>query len=274
MEEGLHYLYHWIKEREQIRIKKEMGLPPPWTGDPILQSYRFCNVHREHDKVTRWIRTHWSPWVAHSNYTLGMALARYINWPDTLLEIGYPVVWEPDCVLSSIRKVQARGGKVWTSAYIVSTNGNKMEKADYVVNVVLHMLYKRPVIINPKAACRDVYCQLRTYTGVGDFMAGQIIADLKNTRDHPLNDAPDFNDWCVQGPGSSRGMNRILGRNPKTSIGAKEFQDNVNIWRAGVERETGVQVDAQDMQNCLCETDKYIRVLKNEGRPRQTYQGT
>lgn len=46
---------HWIIEREKIRIKKETGEPFPWTEDPILKAYRFCNVRREDDTVTKWI---------------------------------------------------------------------------------------------------------------------------------------------------------------------------------------------------------------------------
>ena len=37
-------LLAWIVERESIRRKKERGLPRPWTLDPVLDGYRFCNV--------------------------------------------------------------------------------------------------------------------------------------------------------------------------------------------------------------------------------------
>jgi len=42
-----------------IRIKKEGGERPPWTHDPILRDAYFTNVHREDDRVTRWIAKHW-----------------------------------------------------------------------------------------------------------------------------------------------------------------------------------------------------------------------
>jgi hypothetical protein len=32
-------------------------------------------------------------------------------------------------------------------------------------------------------------------------------------------------------------------------------------------------IHAQDLQNCLCEFDKYERVRLGEGRPRSKYQG-
>jgi hypothetical protein len=51
--------FYWIQERESIRINKEvLGHTPPWTGDEILQKYKFCQVFREDDRTTRWFREH------------------------------------------------------------------------------------------------------------------------------------------------------------------------------------------------------------------------
>ena len=52
------FLY-WVKERLQIYYSKESNEPKPWTKDTILQQYKFCNVHREHDTVTKWIKYNW-----------------------------------------------------------------------------------------------------------------------------------------------------------------------------------------------------------------------
>ena len=49
----LNRLVYFITEREAIRLKKEAGEPKPWTSDPILQQYRFCNVRRMDDKVSK-----------------------------------------------------------------------------------------------------------------------------------------------------------------------------------------------------------------------------
>jgi alpha-glutamyl/putrescinyl thymine pyrophosphorylase clade 1 len=40
-------------ERENIRRKHDAGLSFPWTNDSILRDYRFCNVERERDTVTK-----------------------------------------------------------------------------------------------------------------------------------------------------------------------------------------------------------------------------
>ena len=52
------YVY-WIEERERIRyLKEEVQQEPPWTEDPILREFKFCQVFREDDRNTRWFRHH------------------------------------------------------------------------------------------------------------------------------------------------------------------------------------------------------------------------
>ena len=53
--ESLRVLKHWMVERENIRLKREAGLPAPWTEDKILRDYKFCNVRREDDKNSKWL---------------------------------------------------------------------------------------------------------------------------------------------------------------------------------------------------------------------------
>ena len=40
-------------ERENIRKKREQGLPAPWTNDPIFRQARFLNVFREDDRGSK-----------------------------------------------------------------------------------------------------------------------------------------------------------------------------------------------------------------------------
>jgi len=83
---------YWITEREAIRKRRAAGQPAPWTSDPILNSFRFCNVRREDDAVTRHIAQRWrEPRADDPHLWFAMAVARFINLPDTLDELGYPV---------------------------------------------------------------------------------------------------------------------------------------------------------------------------------------
>ena len=78
-------LWDWITERHRIYLAKAAGAPPPWTRDRSLQTYRFCNVFRELDKVTVWLRERWrEPFAKNEHLWIAMCLARQINWPETL----------------------------------------------------------------------------------------------------------------------------------------------------------------------------------------------
>jgi hypothetical protein len=52
--ENLKLSFYFAFERYNIFLKKEIqGLPAPWTNDRILRETRFCNLHREHDNVSK-----------------------------------------------------------------------------------------------------------------------------------------------------------------------------------------------------------------------------
>ena len=82
---NIDHAVYWITEREAIRKRREAGEPAPWTTDPILAAYRFCNVWREDDAVTRHIAWTWrDPYSDDPHLWFAMTVARLINWPDTL----------------------------------------------------------------------------------------------------------------------------------------------------------------------------------------------
>ena len=73
--------YDYINERHAIYLKRFIGEPHPWTDDEILQTYSFCNVYRELDKVTVWIRENWKePYADHPNLPFAMAMARHVAY--------------------------------------------------------------------------------------------------------------------------------------------------------------------------------------------------
>ena len=53
LDDPVRAFFDWCRERERIRVKREQGLPPPWSTDPIFQHGRFLNVFREDDKGSK-----------------------------------------------------------------------------------------------------------------------------------------------------------------------------------------------------------------------------
>lgn len=276
-------LNRFIVERARVLERRNGGWPKPWTKDPILQRYRFCNVRREDDTVTMWIRDHWRmPHADHPDLWFAMAVARWINWPETLAEIGFPIPWSPYKVIRTMKARRNRGDKVWTGAYLIGTQGNAKDKIEFIVLDILDRLYKqrqflRPVKGDTLASFND---RLQTmYAHAGGFMGGQIICDTKYAPG-PLHEAEDWYRWAISGPGSRRGLARVLDgrrfqKSEKLSWPEHDWLRHLDQLYEAINKEpAGDLIDhAQDLQNCLCEFDKYERVRLGEGVPRQLYPG-
>lgn len=265
-------LLHWVAERERVRVKKEAGLPKPWTTDPIIRDYKFCNVNRESDKVTRWIFDNWLyPHAKHQNIAFAMCVARHFNWPETLELIGFPDVWEPEVVRAKLKKYREEGNKVYTGAYMISTNGISMDKVDYSIDRVLSPISTYALPPGVGYTLQQYVEYLQKFNGFSSFMAGQVVADLKFIK--PLRDAPDWNTWTPLGPGSIRGLNRFFGRplgyNCKQQQGVNELLQIQEI----IKKELGMEIILHNVQNICCELDKYLRLKYDGGKVRSKYNG-
>lgn len=272
---GLCNFATFILEREIVRAAKESGEDAPWTRDSILQRYRFCNVHREDDKVTRWIADNWrNPHRHDDDLWFAMAVARWINWPDTLAAIGYPVPWRPSHVIRALKLRALQRAKVWTGAYMIGTQGNAKDKPLFIVEDVLDPLWKQRAKLRPRAGDTLASFAERVVAvkNQGRFMVGQMIADAKYA-DPVLKRAADWSTWAISGPGSRRGMNRVVGRDKADAWREQDWKATMDVLRPELLRMLPFELHAQDVQNCLCEFDKYERVRLGEGRPRSTYPG-
>ena len=275
-------LVHWINEREIVRYKKEKGWPKPWTEDPTIRSTYFCNVHREDDKVTRWIRENIPLQDDFGMHEWRMMVARMINWPETLAQLDLLSI-KPEqtseevyLYLFDVLAARARNGlKVWGSAYVVTTCGARMDKAQYACEALRGAFNARP-ICQPPYTLANAHSQIQRHQGFASFMAAQVVADLKNTEGHPLRDAEDWATWSSYGPGSLRGLNWFFYGHKDGADGKKVTpKDYPNlVWTAHsmIERDIP-EMCMQDFQNCLCEFDKYMRVSTGAGRSKRNYNG-
>lgn len=264
-------LMHWIRERERIRIAKDACKPWPWTADPILREWRFCNVNRCDDTVTRWIFEHVIA-LHRDSPTLwfNLTIARLINWPDSLQALGYFDAWDPERFVAGL---QGRKGKVWTSAYMIPAGPEGIPKARYLADVTLSSLWDARSRCPIDGRCNSWGRFLELARGIGGFLANQIVTDVKYSP--ALEHAPDWSTFVIAGPGTSRGLNRIFRR----KLGAGWRREDaarrlVELRDAVVEAEPSMVVimrDLNNLSNSLCEFDKYERVRNGEGHPRVRY---
>lgn len=282
-EDKFKKLVYWITEREAIRLKKEKGEPAPWTEDSLLSIYRFCNVRRKDDRVSQWLLKSLYVEEDHPLLWLQACVARWINWPPMLEELQE--MWNYNtlkpawftAVGDMIDARVARGEKAWTGAYMITarTLPVGMAKGRWIMESTIKPLYDAKDQFETffSKHYRSVEEAIKLFDGKfnhGPFMAGQIVADWTYTP--LLSNATDLYTWAPIGPGSLRGMNRLHDRPLEGALKQVQFTDELQELMSRLVDTAPLVYDltAMDVQNCLCEFDKYCR-LENGGQVRAKY---
>lgn len=278
-------LAYWINERHAIKLRRERGLSKPWSSDHIFQTVRFCNVHREDDAVTVWMRQNWNQ---AGDPAWKFVLGRMLNYVPTLESIVDhscitvdPAGEDLAGIRDGLKALRATGQKIFTSAYTISTCGKSMDKIDYVCDWVcqtVRVKEESPRLWPVDLGLAEMWASLGMIDGLGSFLAAQVVADMKNTKGHPLESAPDWWTWSAPGPGSLRGLNWYFHGKPEGEVRASTYQYHLDICRAEVDPFVDASVPrlcAQNFQNSLCEFSKWMKVSRNpSAHVRNRYQGT
>lgn len=258
--------FWWMRERQQIYLYRQAGLPPPWTSDPILRDYFFTNVYREQDKVTVWVREHWRERKAPAHLMIfNMAVARFFNWIPTLETIGWTQDWhskrvERDNLLH--HQNEEKHIKIFNDAYIIA--GTDLKGYTKISGVMrrLDILWEErrsiaDAIRPPRTSLEFAWHALQVTPGIGPFIAYEIVTDLRHTP--VLHDAPDICTWANPGPGAIRGLQRIYG---KEAVRGKEAA--IVLMHTLMEA-CPMPVEMRDIEHSLCEYDKYKRIKLGQG---------
>lgn len=267
----------FVVERHRIYERREEGQTAPWTKDKILAQYRFCNVYRELDRTTKWIAENWrTPYESLDDLWFFMVIARLVNRPETLVELPTPGVWKKAKFLETMNVLRKQGHKTFGSAYIVSTGGQAMPKAEYLAAHVLDPMWTQRERLRPRSndTLSSFHQRLMGEIGMGSFMAAQVVADIKYVQ--PLLKAKDWWTFASSGPGSRMGMIYLIGSSPG------DFRWQEHEWRTALRDLSAVanphfenaelpRIHAQDLQNCLCEFSKYRRTQLGTGKPKQLF---
>ena len=279
LRDRLDLYFYWIHERETIRLNKEVERnPQPWTDDPILQKFKFCQVFREEDRTTRWFKRHIrNPWRDDPEVLMATVIFRWFNFIETgrtLLRHNLHIEWDRKKAIEEITKQD----KWVTGAYIVKTP-NRMDKVTGVAECISHMWSDREKLVERILTTKSLEKSweiLRDYPYMGPFMAYEVITDLRHT--YLLQDAEDILTWANAGPGAMRGLNRLAGRDLDFCRRTHPWNDEMrNLWEISRERLNPNLIDLnrfemREIEGGLCEFDKYSRILNEEGRTRSVYK--
>lgn len=266
----------FIIERENCRHAKEMGIHPH-TDDPILRENRFCNVNREHDAVTRWVKTNVRdrPDLDHRQMVLNLLVARIFNNPEALQHV-LPC-HDPDRCAIRLNAIRRGGQSVFRGAYMMVVHGDagKGKNAiDFYCNLVKTV---DMMGVGERASHLSFVAELiNGVTGLGRFMANQIVTDLRYTRFYPPDATKDWETFLWSGPGTLRGVRRYYGLDISSGrelgftkgkcLTHKQAPDIVLKLRDELRGKFPPDIqehfrDPNNLSNCFCEFDKYERVL-------------
>jgi hypothetical protein len=263
---------HFIRERYQVKVRKESGAPPPWTKDPYLGNYFFCNTNREDDKVTRWLAANWrQPHAGDRNLFFALAVFRRgFNNPRVGRRLGYPVPWNPDRYLHVYARFRRNELSFLRPAYMLPGPAGKTggTLGELQVEHIFDPLWENRRHVRPRTGERleSFYARLNEQYCCGGFYAAQVVADLKYAQ---LKDASDWWTFVVSGPGSRRGLNRLMGRDKNERWTEREWLKNFRQVEEVVAPSLPQRFQSSDLQSCLCEWDKRERIRLNEGRVRR-----
>jgi hypothetical protein len=269
---------YWIREREAVRKARFVaGKPPPWSNDHIMNEVRFTNVRRMDDRVSQWLLN----WYAHplpvADAVVAATFARLVNRPETLAMYSPQWNgWDPDRARAALT-ARAAHGPVFTGAYIINSAVKGSSKIQTVIDTVQAVHQQRDALTAYNTVTmQGMHTALQAVRGIGSFIGGQIVADMRYICGNPDTEWLDRHKWAPRGPGSARGMAWLMRRDEPVHSELLFSEGLGKLMRTAHRRIPAIHADRQleaiDYQNTLCELSKYVRVMtggraKNRFRP-------
>lgn len=270
--------WRFAAERLAMFMRRLSDPVGPWTNDPILRSYRFTNTFRAADRVSQYLINEvqyredrsQAPAEVFFRTILFKLFNRIATW-ETLERLLGPLSWQ-SADLTAISKVLGdamdAGRRVYSAAYIMpAPRMGQRRKHDNHLALLAHMMDDgAPGKVERSRSLAEVYELLRSYAGLGSFLAFQYAVDLN------YSSIIDFEEdsFVVAGPGAVDGIAKCffdgsrLG--PEQVIHEVTEQQESHFARLGLEFAGlfGRRLKPIDCQNLFCEIGKYARVAHPE----------
>ena len=276
---GVYDLYwHFAFRRQEAFERRVDGATPPWSDDPILREYKFCNVYRAADRVSQYMirdvcyhEESCTPEDRVFQIVAFRTFSRPATWRAVREHLDrYPTLSDLatgrfTAALEHARNVN-RG--LYTAAFILCANNAYGQPAKHLNHVELwrHMFLRDGSAVGMLRATtlRGVYDRLRCYPLMGAFMSYQTAIDLaySDLFDHSEDE------FVQPGPGADRGLTKVfedLGDySPAETITWMVERQEEEFHRLGLPFSGlwGRRLHAVDCQGLFCETDKYCRVAR------------
>jgi len=276
----LRYYFYFMQERMNMFWRKCEG-KKELTKDPILREYKFTNVYRACDRVSQYL----------ISQVIYKDVEKYTP-EDTILRIlifkifNKSSTWEYiqnhygdlTCqnfsparlskVLSFLRESQA----IFNNAYIMTGSSQRYKNLRFKHERWLQMVFDEFIsggVLNEVLRAKsleNIYNLLSECSFIGSFLAYQYAIDFNYS---PYLNFSE-NSFVKAGIGAVRGIKKCFvnyGSDYEEAI--KYIQDNISELRQRYGYTQFRPLPSHeptliDLQNCFCETDKYLRAKMPE----------
>jgi alpha-glutamyl/putrescinyl thymine pyrophosphorylase clade 1 len=271
------YRTYWsfASERQRIFLNRAAGAPMPWTDDPILANYKFCNAFRASDRVSQFLIReviYGEPDLTAEDLVLRIVLFRLFSrestWRVLEDELGSIRVRNFDFARAD-RRLEAElsaGRPIYTHAFILCANkafGYDRKHRNHLA--LVESMIRERTLLRELARARslgNIYEALLAFPLIGPFMAYQLAIDLN------YSDLIEFseNEFTVAGPGAERGIRKVFadrcGQSDEAIIRWMVENQESECERLDILPPSlfGRRLHAIDCQSLFCEVDKYSRV--------------
>lgn len=292
--EVFKYYFYFMQERMEIFHHQYSKNHDIIVEDDILSKYKFTNVYRACDRVSQYLINEITNCENRDMDNLDIALNIIIfkifnniqTWEYLKKNYGGIGIKDFDYKrMSSLLTVRKANNTIFNGAYIMTASSRKYSDLTYKHERWLKMVDKEIInenkinkILDSKSMS-EVYGILKSCTFIGPFLAYQYTIDLNYS--NIINF--DENSFVKAGIGAIRGIKKcFIDANGKSDEYIIQYTyENIEKYRERYEYSFKTLFNREptliDIQNCFCETDKYLRVRLpklniNNNRIKQMYK--
>lgn len=267
--------WRFTAERHRVYEQRVAGAPGPWTDDPILNTYKFCNVYRAADRVSQalirdviYVDDTTAAEDLAFQITMFRTFSNIKTWQSLVRHFGRKPVIDDllgDELEEALNVVRAENGRLYTGAFILcATNaygrGTKhLNHVELFRDMFIAQDLQKQIL--DAASLQQVYEALHSFPLMGDFMSYQIAIDLNYSELTNFSE----NDFTQPGPGALRGIKKVFENTgdyaPADIVHWMVDRQESEFAARGLDFNGlfGRPLQAIDVQNLFCETDKYCR---------------
>lgn len=203
--------WRFVALRQAAYWRRERGQGPPYSDDPAIARYHFCNVYREADRGTRWFQSHRTPspddspvgLISHEIWQ--SVVYRLVNRISTFEAYGrIPQFEEGDAWLQFLIDRMGAGEKIFTGRHLNRGYAYYAATVSYLED---SGLFDVSCAVLDAGSLEAVCRQLTTIPNVGRFFAWQVTCDLVESDALPRYS--DSDTWAMLGPGAVNGARLV-----------------------------------------------------------------